>query len=97
MTPRELFRQDFAAQCGKWRKEEDRLMITVDANEHTMDGKLRGMLKAEGVGPVEFSHKIWGRVSLHTYLDGKIPIDASYSSPNVEITKFCMLPFISSP
>ena len=56
-----------------------------------------GMLEAKGVGLVEFSHKSWGRVPPHTYLDGKIPIDASYSSPDVKITNFCMLPFISSP
>ena len=92
-----MFRQDFAAQCGKWREDGDRLIITMDANEHTMDGKLRGMLEAEGVGLVEFSHKSWGSVPPHTYIDGKIPIDASYCSPDVEITNFCMLPFISSP
>ena len=68
----------------------------MDANEHTMDGKLRSMLGAEGVDLVEFSHKIWGRVPPHTYLDGKIPMDASYSSPDVDITNFCMLPFTSS-
>ena len=70
MTPRELFRQDFAAQCGKWRKEGDRLIITMDANEHTMDGELRGMLETEGVGLVEFSHKSSGSVPPHTYIDG---------------------------
>ena len=68
MTPTELFRQDFAAQCGKWRKEGDRLIITMDANEHTMDGELRGMLEAEGVGLVEFSHKKLGqRPATHVY------------------------------
>ena len=68
----------------------------MDAHEHTMDGKLSGMLEAEGVGLVEFSHKSWDGVPPHTYLDGKIPIDASYSSPDVEITNFCMLSFINS-
>ena len=52
-----MFRKDFAAQCGKWRKEGDRLIVIMDANEHTMDGKRRKMLEAEGIGLVEFSHK----------------------------------------
>ena len=49
--------KDYAAQCGKWRKEGDRLIVITDTNKHTMDGKLRKMLEAKGVGLVEFSHK----------------------------------------
>ena len=55
-----LFHKDFAAQCGKWRKEGDRLIVIMDANKHTLDGKLGNMLEAEGVGLVESSHKYWG-------------------------------------
>ena len=61
-----MFRKDFAAQCGKWRKEGDRLIVIMDANEHTMDGKLRKMLEAEGVGLVEFSHKYWRKTPPNT-------------------------------
>ena len=42
----------------------------MDANKHTMDGKLRKMLEAEGVELIEFSHKYWGVVPLaHTSLE----------------------------
>jgi len=74
-----LFRKDFAAQCGKLRKEGDRLIVIMDANKHTMDGKLREMLEAEGVGLVEISHKYWGTKSPNTYINGTIPTDAGYS------------------
>ena len=55
------------------------------------------MLEAEGVRLVEFSHKYWGAVPPNTYITGTIPIDAGYRSPDIEVTNFCMLPFINSP
>ena len=39
--PKHLFQKAVDAQCGKWRKEGDRLIVIIDANEHNMDGKLR--------------------------------------------------------
>ena len=58
----------------------------MDANEHTIDGTFRKMLKAERVGLVDFSHKSWGgRGSPNTYTNGPIPIDAEYRSPDMEV------------
>ena len=73
------FCKDFATQCGTWRKEGDRFIVIMDANKHTMDGKLRKMLDTEGVGLVEFSHKYWGPIPPNTYINGTIPTDAGYS------------------
>ena len=56
-SPKELFRKDFAEQCGKWRKDKERLIIVLDANEPTMDGPLRKMLDAERLRLEEFSRK----------------------------------------
>ena len=44
-------------------KEGDILLVTIDTNEHTMDGKFRKLLEAEGVGLVKFSHKNWGDIT----------------------------------
>ena len=55
------------------------------------------MLESEGVGLVELSHKYWGAVPPNTYINGTIPIDARYRSQDIEVTHFCMLPFINSP
>ena len=69
----------------------------MDTNKHTMNRKRRKMLEAEGVGLIEFSHKYWGAVPPNTYINGTIPVDAGYRSSAMEVTNFCMLPFINSP
>ena len=61
-----------------------------------MDGKLRNV-RSKGMGLVEFSHKYWRVVPPNTYINETIPIDAGYRSPDIEVTNFCMLPFITSP
>ncbi len=94
--PKALFRRDFVRQCAKWRKDGDRLLIVMDANEHTMDGPLRRMLENAGVGLREFSHDWWGRSPPHTYVNGRIPIDSGFASEDVEVVNLCMLPFYQS-
>ena len=49
------------------------------------------------MGLIEFSHKYVGVVPPNTYINGTIPIDAGYRSPDIEVMNFCMLPFINSP
>ena len=89
-------RRDFAKQCGLWRENDEKLVITMDANESTTDGPLRKILEKEGAELEEFSHKYYGSTSPHTFIDGKIPIDAGYTTPDMEITSFCMLSFLDS-
>ena len=55
------------------------------------------MLEDEGVGLVDFSYKYWGAVPPDTYINGTVPIDAGYRSQDIEVTNFCVLPFINSP
>ena len=71
--------------------------MIVDANEYTIDAKLKNMLEAKGVGLVNFSHKRCGGVPLNTYIDGKYPIYAGYRSPDVKATNSCMSPFSKKP
>ena len=40
-SPKDLLRKDFAKQCGEQRKAKERLIIVMDANEHTMDTPCR--------------------------------------------------------
>ena len=95
-SPKELMREDFAKQCGAWRKDNKRLIIIMDANELTMDGPLRKMLEREGVALEDLSHKYYGRTPPNTFIDGKVPIDAGHKTPDVEIKAFCMLSFMES-
>ena len=50
--------------CAMWEVEKggDRLIVIMDATEHTMDRKLRKRLETEGVGLIELSHKSLGAV-----------------------------------
>ena len=95
-SPKELMRKDFAKQCGLWRKNNEKLIIIMDENESTIDGPLRKMLEKEGVDLEEFSHRYYGNNPPHTFIDGKIPIDAGYKTPDLEIKAFCMLSFLDS-
>ena len=45
---KELMRRGFAKQCGSWRKNDERLIIIIDANKSTTDGPLRKMPEKEG-------------------------------------------------
>ena len=95
-SPKDLMRKDFAKQCGLWRKHNEKLIIIMDVNESTMDGPLRKRLEKEGVDLEEFPHRYYGDRPPHTFIDGKIPIDAGYKTPDLEITAFCMLSFLDS-
>ena len=55
------------------------------------------MLESEGFGLIEVSYKSWDTVPPNTYLNRNIPIDAGYCTPDMDITNFCMLPFINCP
>ena len=61
---KELFCRDFTVQCGKWRNKGDRQTVIMNANEHTIDGKVRQILEAEQLGLVEFSRKSGGVILL---------------------------------
>ena len=71
-------RKDFAKQCGSWRRNNEKLIIILNANESTMEGPLRRMLEKKGVDLEEFSHKYYGHIPPNTFIDGKMPIDAGY-------------------
>ena len=96
LSPKELMRRDFAKQCGLWRKNDERLVIIMDANESTIDGPLKKMLEKGEVELEQFSHKYYGSTHPHTFIDSKILVDTGYKTPDVEIASFCMLSFLDS-
>ena len=70
LLPKELMRRDFAKQCGLWRKNDERLIIIMDANESTIDGPLRKMLEKEGVELEEF---FTSTIAAHTLTSSYMP------------------------
>ena len=73
-VPKHLFCKDSAAHCGKWRKGGDRLIVIMDANKHTMDGKLRKNVRRQNSGTHIFlSQVLEGGPPPNTYINGTIP------------------------
>ena len=79
--------------------------MIMDATEYTMDGKLRKILEAEGVGLIKCSHRSWGASPPQhiLYITNLFNLEHGKCSPPknisgvVEVTTLCMLPFINIP
>jgi hypothetical protein len=69
----------------------------MDANEHVLTGKFNRAIVRTGLDLGEFTHKCWGVHQPYTHINGSIPIDGGYKSPEIEVLNVCMLPFLDSP
>ena len=67
----------------------------MDANEHILDEGLCRELTAprNNLDLLEISHKVWRGEEPNTYIDGKMPIDGVWASPELEIGGFKILYF----
>ena len=68
----------------------------MDANEHTLDGRLNSILCGEKVRMLELSHHFWGDIPPNSHVDGTKPISAFYGTDNLEVTQLLQLPHMSS-
>ena len=95
VTPYDMFCQDLLWQLKMWKQQGDRIILTMDANEHILSGTIGKMLTEEenGLDLVELSHKSWREVEPNTYIDGTRPIDGVWASDSLEIGGFKMLSF----
>jgi hypothetical protein len=96
-TPQQLFDKDLLHQCKLWRKSGERIILLLDANEHVLTGKFNRQISRTGLDLEEFTHKCWGAHQPYTHINGSIPIDGGYKSPEIEVLNVCMLPFLDSP
>ena len=55
------------------------------------------MLEAERVIMIEVLHNYWGSKPPNTHINGNMPVNSGEKSPGLEVTQFCMLPFVESP
>jgi hypothetical protein len=69
----------------------------MDANKHVLKGKFNKALTRTGVDLEEFTHKCWGANQPYTHINGSIPINGGYKSPEIEVMNVCMLLFLDSP
>ena len=76
MEPRELFYHDFSKQCKMWKENGETVGIVLDANKHTLDGRLHSILCGEEIKMLELSHHFWGDKPPNSHVDGTKPISA---------------------
>jgi hypothetical protein len=69
----------------------------MDANEHVLNGKFNRVLTRTGLDLEKFIHKCCGAYQPYTHINGSIPINGGYISPEIEVMNVCMLPFLDSP
>jgi hypothetical protein len=96
-SPQQLFDKDLLHQCKLWRKSGKRVILLMDANKHVLKGKFNKALTRTGVDLEEFTHKCWGANQPYTHINGSIPINGGYKSPEIEVMNVCMLLFLDSP
>jgi hypothetical protein len=96
-TPRQLFVHDLLWQLRVWRATGDRIILCMDANEHVLMGPLCRQLTSQGIDLQEATKARLGSLCPHTYVDGRIPIDGVWTTPDIEITGITWLPFDESP
>jgi hypothetical protein len=96
-TPQQLFDKDLLQQCKRWRQSGKRIILLMDANEHVLTGRFNRGISRVGLDLEEFTHKCWGAQPPYTHINGSIPIDGGYKSPEIEVLHVCLLPFLDSP
>jgi hypothetical protein len=96
-TPQQLFNKDLLQQFKRWRKSGERIILLMDANEHVLMGRFNRGISRAGLDLEEFTHKCWGASQPHTHINGSIPINGGYKSPEIVVLNVCMLPFLDSP
>ena len=84
LEPRELFQNDFLHAITELKAQGERIIVFIDMNEHVLTGKLAQEFFKLGL--IKATHMQWQGDEPHTYINGSVPIDGVYHSPNLEVT-----------
>ena len=96
-TPYELFVADLSNQLKRWRSNGNRIILFMDANEHILRGPITRRLRASDIDLCDVSHTFWPTdKEPNTYIDGSLPIDGVFVSPDLDVTNFLSLSFHES-
>ena len=95
-TPYQLFVDDLTKQIKCWTEAGDRILLFIDANEDIRTGLIARSLTSTDIGLQEISHKVWVSSPPNTYIDGSLPIDGIFASPELEILHCMSLSFHES-
>lgn len=93
LCPRRHFREDLLNLLVKWREEGRRLIVCLDANDHVYTGPLgRAMISHPNLDLREATLTSTGSPLTATHFRGSKPIDAIWTTPDVEIANICAMP-----
>ena len=96
-SPYQMFADDLARQLKIWRRAGDRIILCMDANEHVLRGPLAKRFQAQDIELTEATHTFWpSNTEPNTHIDGKLPIDGIFVTPDVDVTNFLSLSFHES-
>ena len=91
--PRVRFREDLIRQLEKWRKDGERLILCLDANEHIYRGEFgRQITNRDGLGMKEVVGEFTARQLGATYFRGSEPIDGVWTTGDITVTNACVMP-----
>ena len=96
-TPYQLFFDDLIAQLRKWRCQNERLILCIDLNEHSLNGKIARRLRSDDIELNECTHSFWpDQCEPNTHIDGSQPIDGIFATPDIDVTNCLLLSFHES-
>ena len=91
--PRTKFKEDLLTQLSTWRQEGRRLILCLDANDHVYTGSLgRALVEHPDLDLQESILTSTGTHLTATHFRGSRPIDAIWTTPDVEIINICAMP-----
>ena len=91
--PRKKFTEDLMSLLIKWRQEGRRLIICLDANDNVYNGPLGKALVSHP--DLDLKETMLHQTGSHltaTHFRGSRPIDAIWSTPDIEIHNICAMP-----
>ena len=91
--PRHRFRDDLINLLVSWREEGRRLILCLDANDHVYTSSLgRALVTHPDLDLHEATLASTGSPLTATHFRGSKPIDAIWTTPDVEISNICSMP-----
>ena len=93
ICPRELFLFDLAEEIRKWNKLGDTIIVMGDFNEDVRSQTMKDWKDKVGLIDMMLDRVEQDGVPLHTYQQGKFPIDTILCTAGVEVYKAGYMPF----
>ena len=87
-----MFEDDLVTALEQWRTRGDRIILMMDANNNVFNSRLTKLLKDK----LEMCEAVHGLVlgqGPNTHVDGSVPIDGIWYTPDLTLERASYLPF----